>query len=107
MKRRERGSSGQKSISPKSTERAKENRGREINMENSLKWKQKDKNKKQKTEIENRNRKSESKKKGIESRNRKIESRNRKIESRNRKIEKQKWDAVELSSYPVKNKIFN
>ena len=57
MKRRERGSSGQKSISPKSTESAKENRGREINMENSLKWKQKDKNKK----IENRNRKQKQK----------------------------------------------
>ena len=62
MKRRERGSSGQKSISPKSTESAKENKGREINMGDSLKWKQKDKNKK----IENRNRKSERKKKGIE-----------------------------------------
>ena len=53
MKRRERGSSGQKSISPKSTESAKENKGREINMENSLKWKQKDRNRK--TEIKNRN----------------------------------------------------
>ena len=62
MKRRERGSSGQKSISPKSTESAKENKGRERNMGDSLKWKQKDKNKK----IENRNRKSERKKKGIE-----------------------------------------
>ena len=71
MKRRERGSSGQKSISPKSTESAKENKGREINMENSLKWKQKDRNRK--TEIENRNRKTE--------------------------IEKQKANPVELSSY--------
>ena len=76
MKRRERDSSGQKSISPKSTESAKENRGREINMENSLKWKQKDRNRK--TEIENRNRKTEIK---------------------NRNIEKQKANPVELSSY--------
>ena len=89
MKRRERGSSGQKSISPKSTESAKENKGREINMGDSLKWKQKDRNKKQKTEIEIGNRK--------------IENRNKKIESRNKKIEKQKWDAAELSSYQVKN----
>ena len=62
MQRREKGSSGQKSISPKSTESAKENRGREINMENSLKWKQKDRNRQ--TEIDkqkqkNRNRKTE------------------------------------------------
>ena len=70
MKRRERGSSGQKSISPKSTESAKENKGREINMENSLKWKQKDKNKK----IENRNRKTEIKNRNKKQKHRKTES---------------------------------
>ena len=81
MKRRERGSSGQKSISPKSTESAKENRGREINMENSLKWKQKDKNKK----IENRNRKQKQK-----NRNRKTEIKNRNKKQKHKKIETQK-----------------
>ena len=70
MKRREKGSSGQKSISPKSTESAKENRGREINMENSLKWKQKDKNKK----IENRNRKQKQKKRNKKQKHRKTET---------------------------------
>lgn len=74
MKRRERGSSGKKSISPKSTESAKENRGREINMENSLKWKQKDRNKK----IENRNR------------NRKQKDRKAETEKQKQKIETQK-----------------
>ena len=85
MKRRERGSSGQKSISPKSTESAKENRGREINMGDSLKWKQKDKNKK----IENRNR------------NRKQKDRKTEIKKQKQKteIEKQKANPVELSSY--------
>ena len=74
MKRRERGSSGQKSISPKSIESAKENRGREINMGDSLKWKQKDKNKK----IENRNR------------NRKQKDRKAETEKQKQKIETQK-----------------
>ena len=86
MKRSERGSSGQKSISPKSTESAKENKGREINMENSLKWKQKDKNKK----IENRNRKQKQKTE--------IENRNRKKEIKNRNIEKQKHRKTESES---------
>ena len=72
MKRRERDSSGQKSISPKSTESAKENRGREINMENSLKWKQKDRNRK--TEIENRNRKQKQKNRNKKQKHRKTES---------------------------------
>ena len=81
MKRRERGSSGQKSISPKSTESAKENRGREINMGDSLKWKQKDKNRQ--TEIDKQKQK----------------NRNRKTEIKNRNIEKQKANPVELSSY--------
>ena len=64
MKRRERGSSGQKSISPKSTESAKENKGREINMGDSLKWKQKNKN--GKIENRNRNRKQKDRKTEIE-----------------------------------------
>ena len=54
-------------------------------MENSLKWKQKNRNRK--TEIENRNRKQKQK------------NRNRKTEIKNRNIEKQKANPVELSSY--------
>ena len=79
MKRRERGSSGQKSISPKSTESAKENKGREINMGDSLKWKQKDRNRK--TEIENRNRKTEIEKQKHKNRNRKQKHRRTESES--------------------------
>ena len=87
MKRREKGSSGQKSISPKSTESAKENRGREINMENSLKWKQKDKNKK----IENRNRKQKQK------------NRNKKTEIKNRNIESESCRTQFISSNQIKS----
>ena len=96
MKRREKGSSGQKSISPKSTESAKENRGREINMENSLKWKQKDRNRK--TEIENRNRKQKQK-----NRNRKQKQKNRNKKQKHRKTESESCRTQFISSNQIRS----
>ena len=102
MKRRERGSSGQKSISPKSTESAKENRGREINMGDSLKWKQKDKNRQ--TEIDkqkqkNRNRKTEIKNRNIE----KQKAKNRNKKQKHRKTESESCRTQFISSNQIRS----